>query len=66
MRRRSKWSGERDQALIRLYEYGVGLEEMADELGIDPQSVNQRLRELDRQPRAVRLEEEDANPLDFR
>lgn len=57
---RPGWSGKADQMLIRMYEYGFGLEEMAAELGVSPEEVNQRLRELDRRPRPVppRLSEE--------
>lgn len=53
---RPGWSGKRDQALIRMYEMGIGLTEMADELGVSVQEVNQRLRELDRRPRPLREE----------
>lgn len=53
---RQGWSGKRDQTLVRMYELGLGLTEMAKELGVSMEEVNQRLRELDRRPRAVRDE----------
>lgn len=48
------WSNGQDRLLIALYEQGIGLEEMANELGIPDEEVNQRLRELDRRPRVPR------------
>lgn len=67
MRRKRTWSAERDRTLVRLYDFGFGLEEMADELGIDAETVNQRLRELDRRPRPTagrRANEEEADLID--
>jgi DNA-binding Lrp family transcriptional regulator len=44
------WPAYKDRILLNLYEQQIPLEEIAEELGMTPDDINQRLRELDRRP----------------